>query len=136
MAARMTGTLRTARTCYRHPAGQLGVALTDWLRARGWVVPADGGYRLTADGRARLAALGVPADRLDTRRVYKACTDHTERRDHLGGDLGAALTAWLFAQGWVARPPEGGRGLLLGSKGRAALADLGVALSAPRSASS
>lgn len=128
MAARMSATLRAARTCYRHPAGQLGVALADWLRGRAWVAPADGGYRLTPDGRAQLAMLGAPVQRLDVRRVFKACTDHTERRDHLAGDLGATLTAWLLAQGWVRRPPEGGRALLLSDTGRAALGRLGVRL--------
>lgn len=132
MPWRAKAALREARTCYRHPAGQLGVALTDWLRTCGWVAPADGGYRLTAEGLARLAALGVPTDRLDIHRVYRACCDHTERRDHLAGDLGAALTTWLFARGWVARPPEGGRALLVSADGRAGLARLGVALPGPR----
>lgn len=126
----MTSALRAARTCYRHPAGQLGVALADWLCGRGWVAPADGGYRLTPEGQAQLAALGAPVEPLDVQRVFKACTDHTERRDHLAGDLGAALTTWLVAQGWVTRPPEGGRALLLSDAGRAALGRLGVRLPA------
>ncbi|MBI2887461.1 MAG: hypothetical protein HYY02_09655 [Chloroflexi bacterium] len=128
MPAALSGPFRYARTCYRHPAGQVGVAITDWLLDLAWVLPTGGGYRLTNTGLVSLDALGAPGDRLRTDRAYSFCTDYTERRHHLSGDLGAALTQWLFAREWAIRAPEGGRLLQLTDAGRVALTGLRVKL--------
>lgn len=118
---------RYFRTCYRHPAGQVGVAITDWLLELAWVLPVAGGYRLSPTGLVSLFALGARSEGLRTHRIYTYCADLTEgRRHHLSGDLGAALTGWLFDREWAARLPEGGRAMLLTDGGRAALAGLGV----------
>ncbi|MDA0263085.1 MAG: hypothetical protein O3A93_02235 [Chloroflexi bacterium] len=106
--------LRQARTCYGHLAGVAGVALLDDLLGRGWLVesptPATGsrvGYDLTEQGRLALEALG-----LDTEAAAQTsgnfafgCLDWTERRQHLGGALGRAVTAHLGEKGVVARTP-------------------------------
>ncbi|MGH7729496.1 MAG: ArsR/SmtB family transcription factor, partial [Vulcanimicrobiaceae bacterium] len=51
--------LRSARTCYDHLAGRLGVALADALRAAGAVAFSDGTGMLTARGLALFEKLGV-----------------------------------------------------------------------------
>ncbi|MFI6902330.1 ArsR/SmtB family transcription factor [Nonomuraea sp. NPDC050394] len=99
--SRQARLLEEARTCYDHLAGRAGVALLDRLRADGHL---DGG-ELTAAGERALKLLGVDVDavRGTRRRFAPDCLDWTERRAHLGGALGAALTDVLFERGWIAR---------------------------------
>lgn len=145
------------RTCYRHTAGAVGVALAAWLVERGWAelvlppepavrrggVPNLGAFRLLPAGPAALAALGVPAAGLQPGTAYAACADYTERLPdgrrgvpHVAGTLGAALTGWLLQQGYAQRLGQPGsvyerRALMLTPKGRATLEDLGVRWASP-----
>ena len=105
--------IRTARSCYDHIAGVLGVALYDRFEAAGWLTTAskrDGSARdLTAAGAAAFAALGVDvsAIRALRRRFAYACLDWSERRPHLGGALGAAVLDAALKRKWVVREREG-----------------------------
>lgn len=125
--SRQAAALARARTCYDHLAGQAGVALLDALLAGGVLagstdgLPADGReppagaapqarqdlavLEVTAAGQATLAAFGVNAASLrhSRRRFAGACLDWTERRPHLNGALGAAITARLLELGWIER---------------------------------
>ena len=94
--------LRTARTCYDHLAGRLGVALADALCAHGHLtLTADGG-EVSESGRALLQAFG--AEPADGRRMFcRPCLDWSERRPHIAGRLGAALASRCFELGWVQR---------------------------------
>jgi DNA-binding transcriptional ArsR family regulator len=112
-----------ARTCYRHLAGKLGVAWLDAL-ARQKLVRLDGGALVLAPRAARrFEALGIAVDAWP---AGKGCLDWTERREHLGGPLGTALTDGLFAVGWIARAEEP-RVIRVTARGRRELAQLGVA---------
>jgi len=113
--------LRTARTCYRHLAGQLGVRLFRHMIDAGWVADGDGrhhpgdsldrlagpgkgtGYRLTADGAGALTKLGLQEAVLSTTRPLRYCVDWTEQAHHLSGPLGAAITDRLFELEWITR---------------------------------
>jgi DNA-binding transcriptional ArsR family regulator len=97
--------LRTARTCYDHLAGRLGVALADALQYQGHVVLAADGGIVTAAGDAFFAEFGIaPGDLAGGRRAFcRPCLDWSERRHHLAGAVGAALAARCFALGWIAR---------------------------------
>ena len=94
--------LRTARTCYDHLAGRLGVALADSLVDAGHVaLTADGG-EVTPSGHDFLAGFGAAPT--PGRRVFcRPCLDWSERRPHIAGRLGAALAARCFELGWIAR---------------------------------
>lgn len=98
---------RTARTCYDHLAGLLGVGLHDALVRAGEITPAEHDRRdidVGPGGGKLLALLGVAAiPRAPTRRLAYACSDLTERRAHIGGALGAALCAHALREGWVER---------------------------------
>ncbi|MFW6080228.1 MAG: ArsR/SmtB family transcription factor [Gemmatimonadota bacterium] len=109
--------LHFARTCYDHLAGALGVRLADALVERGCVT--DTGSEITETGEAWLAELGIDVDRLRRRRrtLVRFCLDWSERRDHLAGALGAALTATLLERGWLARM-DGTRAVRLSVRGR------------------
>jgi DNA-binding transcriptional ArsR family regulator len=121
--------IRTARTCYDHIAGRLGVGLTEALIARGALVEHASSYGLTDSGERLLASLGVDvaAARERRRSFARACIDWSERRPHLAGALGAALADALLARAWVLRRPAD-RGLQITAIGRTELARLGVEL--------
>jgi DNA-binding transcriptional ArsR family regulator len=127
-ASRAKDALRSARTCYDHLAGQLGVEVLDVFLQRGWLVVRDDDYRLRPDGERRLVALGVDVDgaRSARRHFARPCLDWTERRPHLAGALGAALCDSFFREGWVRRQ-RSGRGLAITALGATQLgAELGV----------
>lgn len=105
-----------ARTCYDHLAGWLGVELARALEAHGWIEKTGLEYCLTPSGRARLEAFGLETSGLTGR----ACLDWTERRHHVGGPLGRAITARILELGWVARCTSS-RALRLTETGRVSL---------------
>lgn len=98
-------TLRFARTCYDHLAGALGVGVTDALLTRGYVELLDAHFHVTPAGAAWLTRFGIdPAKLAHSRRAFAPqCLDWSERRHHLAGALGAALTARFFDLGWITR---------------------------------
>lgn len=94
--------LRTARTCYDHLAGRLGVALADSLLAAGHLALSQDGGEVTASGVSFLQAFG--AEPVSGKRVFcRPCLDWSERRPHLAGRVGAALACRCFGLGWVVR---------------------------------
>jgi len=102
--------LARARTCYDHLAGRAGVALLDALLARGLLAApqAHSGparFEVTADGLATLSAFGLDMGALERtrRRFAGACLDWTERKPHLNGALGAAITVRLLSLRWIER---------------------------------
>ena len=96
--------LRQARTCYDHLAGTLAVALTDSLIARGHVeLSIDAGV-VTKSGLVFLERLGIDVAPPGGKRVFcRPCLDWSERRQHLGGLVGAAICTHCFSAGWVRR---------------------------------
>jgi DNA-binding transcriptional ArsR family regulator len=98
--------LRTARTCYDHIAGSVGVALHDRFKALEWLSADradDTAYDLTPAGVRTFEALGidVAATRSLRRRFAFACLDWSERRPHVGGALGAALLTLALKKKWA-----------------------------------
>ena len=103
--SRRAQALSEARTCYDHLAGRAGVALLDALIDCGALSAGEriADLAVTAQGAAALTEFGVdiPVLRRSRRRLAVSCLDWTERRPHLGGALGAAITARLLALGWI-----------------------------------
>jgi DNA-binding transcriptional ArsR family regulator len=117
-------TLRAARTCYGHLAGQLGVALADALVTGGHIVLRGDAGVVTDAGVAMFERLGIDTAELGTgsgknaRVLCRPCLDWSERRPHLAGMVGAALCARGFEANWIRRinrsravavTPKGGR---------------------------
>ena len=97
---------RSARLCYDHLAGRLGVAVHAGLVGRGWLSPAAGGWSATPRGEAGLAALGIDlAAARQARRFACDCMDWSERRAHLAGGLGREIAACCLARHWLLRLP-------------------------------
>lgn len=97
--------VRFARTCYDHLAGTVGVALTERLMERELIATSDAGYQVTAIGIDWLESHAIEVERILGRRRVAArpCLDWSERRNHLAGAFGAALTNWLLDQRWIER---------------------------------
>jgi hypothetical protein len=102
ISARAQQPLAHARTCYRHLAGKFAVLLRERLERDGLLQRAPDRYELSSEGLARLGPLlgtgqralaGVP------------CLDWTERRHHVGGALGVAITRAVLDRGWLQRLP-------------------------------
>jgi DNA-binding transcriptional ArsR family regulator len=124
--------LRTARTCYDHIAGRLGVALTDALTKRKHLVLSEDGGMVTRAGEKRLAEFGVRIDEAKHghRTFCRPCLDWSERRPHLAGALGAAFAARCFELGWVTRIRDS-RALKISSQGQRGFREVfGITLSA------
>jgi DNA-binding transcriptional ArsR family regulator len=106
---RIDGQMRRARTCYDHLAGELGVAVTDAMLERGYLVLDQDAGELTAAGAAFLGDLGLdlcsPARR--RRALCRPCLDWSERRPHLAGRAGASLADLAFQRDWIRRRPQG-----------------------------
>jgi DNA-binding transcriptional ArsR family regulator len=100
--------LRTARTCYDHIAGRLGIAITEHLLDEGAMAfDGDAGGHVTAQAAPVLQRLGI-----DTaahvagggkRPHCRPCLDWSERRMHVAGRLGAMICSHCLAEGWLLR---------------------------------
>jgi DNA-binding transcriptional ArsR family regulator len=118
-----------ARTCYRHLAGQLGVALCEAWLERGWLHAGSDGMSLSQAAADALVQSGwqeAPTEQL-LRLRGRSCLDWTERRLHLGGPLGVAMTSAMLDAGWLRRVQRN-RALLPTQDGLRRLAELGVHL--------
>lgn len=115
--------LRYARTCYDHIAGEVGVGLTDRLLALGWIEADGQDFVVSGRGEEGFYRFGIDlANVKKIRRYYaRACLDWSERRHHLAGGLGAAITNRLFERGWIVRIP-GGRAVRVTDEGVQGLA--------------
>lgn len=123
--------MRTARLCYDHCAGRLGVGLADALCAKQHVEFSDDGGMVTPAGAKFFADFGIDFDALrQQRRVFcKPCLDWSERRPHIAGAVGAALARQLLTLRWVERVRDT-RALKITAVGQRGLRDVfGLTLS-------
>jgi DNA-binding transcriptional ArsR family regulator len=99
--------LRRARYCYDHLAGALGTGLLALMLRKDWLQDGEDAKQLTVTPRGTRALTGLGIDVASTqarRRQFACrCLDWSERRDHLGGALGAALAQELQARRWIER---------------------------------
>jgi len=126
--------IRRARFCYDHLAGSLGTGLLAMLLRKRWLESDAAGARqllVTGAGQKALQGLGLDLDGLRGKRRQFACTclDWSERRDHLGGALGAALAAHFTRQGWIDRKKHS-RVVRITEEGDAQFRRLGIKLPA------
>lgn len=130
-----TAPVLAARTCYDHLAGRYGVALFDALVDAGALIrpqqtlttPTRGGGSVAVGAQAgeMFGKLGIDLAALgrERRQLATCCIDWTERRQHLGGALGAALWARLIERGWAVKQP-GSRAVIMTDEGKRSLRSL------------
>jgi DNA-binding transcriptional ArsR family regulator len=97
--------LRNARMCYDHFAGKLGVEIASSMLERRLIKSTDRNFVLTKKGEEFCRSLGIDAASLKTerRKFAPECLDWSERRLHIGGALGAAISASLIERQWIVR---------------------------------
>ncbi|OYR22930.1 ArsR/SmtB family transcription factor [Brucella thiophenivorans] len=113
--------LRKARICYDHLAGERGVEMLDASYRLGLIDDA-GNPVLTDAGKSFFSCLGVDVEALQKgkRPLCRHCLDWSERRNHLGGALGAAVLDNFIEKGWARR--EEGRVISFSANGMQAFA--------------
>jgi DNA-binding transcriptional ArsR family regulator len=114
--------LRDARTCYDHLAGKLGVAVTEGLLAKHYLIEHETDFAVSDQGLIFFAGLGIEPESLhNNRRAFaRKCLDWSERRYHLAGALGAELNKAFFQRQWLQRLPDS-RAVRLTTRGRSGL---------------
>jgi DNA-binding transcriptional ArsR family regulator len=97
--------LSAARICYDHLAGRLSVDLADFFTAHQYIVVGDEAAAITSAGTRFLTEFGIDLAALGSsrRKFCRLCLDWTERRPHIAGAVGAALTQRCFDLGWTER---------------------------------
>ena len=117
--------LRRARTCYDHMAGELAVHLADRWLTSGWISKSGDQWLLTPSGSRGFESLGLPLPDPTLRRPQlRPCLDWSERRPHIGGQLGAGMLELLLSRDWVRRR-RGSRVLLVTDEGERRLSRWG-----------
>ena len=97
--------LSAARMCYDHLAGRLSVDLTDSFVVREYIVLDDEVAEITTAGGRFLTEFGIKLPRRHSagRHFCRLCLDWTERRPHIAGPMGVAITKRCFDLGWIER---------------------------------
>lgn len=115
--------LASARLCYDHLAGHLGVTVTDALSRTGLLhLSPDGQLLVDCLAWDSRQPLGITTSAVGGRRqLARGCVDWTVRRHHLAGALGAAVTERMFGQHWITRPDAGQRAIALTGDGKAGI---------------
>jgi hypothetical protein len=91
--------------CFDHLAGRLSVDLTDAFVEREYLTLDDEAAEITTAGTRFFTEFGVelPTLRSSRRHFCRLCLDWTERRPHIAGAVGAAITRRCFDLGWMER---------------------------------
>ncbi|MCF3947419.1 ArsR family transcriptional regulator [Acidiphilium sp. AL] len=125
--------LRTARRCYDHLAGRLGVAVAQSLQTKGFIVPAQAKkFEITPGGVSWFGGIGIDVLTLKPTRhgLARQCLDCTERTHHLAGPLGVQMLTRLCATNWLRRSTDS-RAILITPKGMTMFrSELGIDASA------
>ncbi|MEM8730436.1 MAG: winged helix-turn-helix domain-containing protein [Pseudomonadota bacterium] len=111
--------LRTARVCYNHIAGTMGVQIFQSMRAQGCFVFGPETLDLTPAGQAFVAKMGIDLEAMPTSRapLCRECLDWSMRQSHLAGRLGRAMLSHFVSLGWMHRVPDS-RVLLPSAEGK------------------
>lgn len=116
--------LRTARSCYNHLAGDMGVQLFDALSRRGYLRKMTEGIKLTETGRIFFEDFGIDLQALERKisPLCRECLDWSARRSHLSGNLGRAILDQFIKMDWASRDVTS-RAIIFSEEGKAAFDD-------------
>jgi DNA-binding transcriptional ArsR family regulator len=114
-------TMREARICYDHLAGDHAVAMLDGFLERRILVREGDRLAIGKQGEKYFEAVGIVAGtpKGSRRPMCRACLDWSVRRSHLAGTLGAAILDKILAEQWARREADS-RAIVFSPKGKAA----------------
>lgn len=121
--------LHYCRSCYNHLAGKIGVTLTEALLKKNLIELSKTDkvehFIVTEQGKVFFTDFGIDLYQLQeqTGKFTKTCLDFSERKYHLGGQLGVALLEAMKSKGWFKRK-ENSRVHIPTEKGKSALSEL------------
>ena len=97
--------MQEARFCYSHLAGRLAIELVGVFVAKKLIQTSGKEFTLTSKGERWLAncTIDVGSLRRNRRQLAPLCLDWSERKEHIGGALGAAIAESFAEEGWVKR---------------------------------
>jgi DNA-binding transcriptional ArsR family regulator len=129
--SRQARELSAARVCYDHLAGRLSVDLADFFTAHEYIMVGDEAAEITHAGTRFLAEFGIDLATLGStgRHFCRLCLDWTERRPHIAGAVGAALTKRYFDLGWTERMKHSRAVIVTASGKRGFLETFGIGVS-------
>lgn len=110
--------MRNARVCYNHLAGDKGVQLYDSLIQQRFLENANGSLTLTESGEQFTNDFGIDVAELKKGKTVlcRECLDWSERRSHLAGSLGRAYLSRFEELRWAKRT-NGSRAVKFTRKG-------------------
>nr|WP_314876502.1 helix-turn-helix transcriptional regulator [uncultured Pseudomonas sp.] len=112
--------MRRARLCNGHMGGELAAELLQRMITAGWLEGYDAELRVSFEGRAQLANVGVYIEALAQRPLNNCvichCNEWSDQGPHLGGSLGQALLTLFLQSGWL-QEQDGTRGLQISPLG-------------------
>jgi len=114
-------TMREARICYDHLAGDQAVTMLDGFLERGILIRSGERIAMGKAGPSFFRAVGIEPDAFkgSRRPVCRACLDWSVRRAHLAGSLGAAIFDKIISEKWARREP-GSRAVIFSPPGKRA----------------
>ncbi len=100
--------IHMARFCYDHLAGRLAIDIKRALVAKRFVTEGDGEFAVSKKGEGWLEEFGIDLAQLrhGRRKFAPLCLDWSERKDHIGGALGAALARRMLNENWISRKQD------------------------------
>jgi DNA-binding transcriptional ArsR family regulator len=115
--------IRAARFCYDHLAGRVAIQIVTSLLENNFVTIDSKAFVVTRKGAQCFSRLSIDIESLahSRRKFAPLCLDWSERKDHIGGALGAALATKMLDENWITRKP-GSRVVTVTRTGRRALA--------------
>lgn len=97
MTYKLSEELIVARTCYRHLAGALGIAVCDALQSKCILAAADDGskatFEITDFGRVWSMNYGFYSP---SQLTVKSCMDYSHKRPHISGRWAVAFLDFLI----------------------------------------
>ena len=102
--------------------------LTDSLVTRAYIAVGDEAAEITKVGTRFFSKFGIDLPALSSKRrqLCRLCLDWTERRPHIAGALGAALTKRCFDLGWTERMKRSSAVVVTASGKRGFLKTFGI----------
>ena len=95
--------IKYARSCYDHLAGTLACNLTDVMLKKKIIVYSNKTFNITDHGVEWFYKIGINVLKLSEfkRKLAFPCLDWSERKNHIGGSLGAAILDLFIENDWI-----------------------------------